>query len=903
MASVYAFAMSGMVACCSVGSVTSSNVDPNQLLAQMSLKQKIGQMTQMNIDQLTTYFNDLDPIKLTTVFDQYQIGNILNAITGCKPLANGDFESTTSLSQWQNLTAAIQAYAMAPAHTNITPAIPVSYGLDSVHGANFLDNAAWFPQNVGAAAAFNPGLTRQAAAVAALDTRSLGISWMFSPVLGLGMQPLWSRLYETPGEDPFVGAAFGTASVLGHADASVQIGYNASTVIGTLKHFFGYSAPRSGHDRTDAWIPDAYLKQYFQPSFEAAIRAGGKSVMINSASINGIPAHASKVLLTSILRQELGCVDCVALTDWQDIEKLHQYHNLASTPAEAIVLALDAGVDMSMVPFFDNPAGYPFFADVLLDLVTNGTVPESRIDQSVLRILQMKIEMGLFDNPTVPPQLANRTPGSPSDLALALDMARESLTLLQNRPIAVPASGGQQLPVLPLTWLPVGATILVVGPSSIDMTALCGGWSLGTLAGGNGKCGYPTIHGSSIYNATATIAANMSKGYTVVSMQGVTFTSSDAAHLAAVAAAAAAADVVVMAIGEAPEKETAGDIQDLTMSSAQLALFAALNGTSTPVVTVLVEPRPRILGPIADGSDGIIMAYLPCITGGQAIAETLFGINNPSGRLPITYPRTTGDLDVYWHKPWMNSQTYEGEPSPVYHDPLFDFGFGLSYSNITYSDLVLDPPSAPAGSAVNVSFTVHNAGPYDAKEASLLFVRQLYRQAITPENAMVKGFTKTAIAAGTSAQVSIVLNTSDLAYWTPSLDKQIDAGVYNVSVGGMTSQMAITQGGLSGTFEYRGPGRMELGPDQAPQIGTYRSGNSNANAEVLEGIEHASLRSEKSQHTSKLSAPVADRDALLSSLMDIIDDADVSMAGPLARSVKVAATRQRIEAALKAHGL
>ncbi len=794
VASVVAASCSGTASASS-----SSPPDPRALLAQLTLKQKIGQLTQIVGSDLTVDGTTLlDPAKLAVLVDTYGVGSFLGPITGCETDPVGQPRSSTSFAAWRNFTSSLQAYVLTH-QGNVTPPIPMLYGIDSVHGANFLDNAAWFQHAFGLAASFRPTLARKIAAVATLDTRAMGAAWVFAPILGLAINPLWSRFYETFGEDPFVGQQFGAAFVLGTQDAGASLaggGVNYTLASPSMKHFMGYSFTRTGKDRTDAWLPDAYLKQYAQPAFAAAITATNfkaASVMVNSASINGVPAHASAALLTDLLRVELGCAGCVALTDWQDILKLHDYHNVAASPADAIVMGLAAGLDMSMVPSLSSPLGNPFFADVLLSLVQNGTVSESRVDESVLRVLQLKIDLGLFEAPTWPPQLDGRVPGNADDIALADEVVRESLTLLKNGPAPAGRTGSSNVLPLP-AWLPAGATILVVGPASVDLAALCGGWSLGLPPGGNGACGSPTpFLSASIANRTALAASAL--GFTVISMQGANFTSSDPAQLALVTAAAQKADVVVLAVGEAPEKETAGDTEDLTLHPAQMALFAALNATSTPLVTVLVEPRPRILGALADGSSAILMAYLPCISGAQGIADVLLGASNPSGRLPFTYPRTSGDLDVYFHKRWENSVAYEGVPSVVYHNPLFDFGWGLGYSPLAYSGLVLSPASVPAGGIVNVSVTVTNMGEMDANETTLVFVAQLFRAAISPEDRLLKGFAKTLVPKGQSVTVSVLVDTHELSYWNPALERVIDAGVYNVTVGGLAAPLTLTSSG------------------------------------------------------------------------------------------------------------
>ena len=325
-------------------------------------------------------------------------------------------------------------------------------------------------------------------------------------------------------------------------------------------------------------------------------------------------------------------------------------------------------------------------------------------------------------------------------------------------------------PILPLSgWLANASTskILVVGPAAFSLASLCGGWTLGSVATGNGKCGSPVPNGSGppLVNATAALASV--RGIIVAGQLGCDYSHCDPVALAEAVAAAAKADVIILALGEAPERETSGDIQSLLLDPAQAQLFAALNATGIPIITVLVAPRPHVLGAVADDSAAILMAYLPCIMGGVAIAETLFGLINPSGRLPFTYPRSDGDVDVYFHKPWNG--TYEGVPDTTYHNPLFEFGTGLGYSALVYSAPTVTPASVPAGGSVTVEFNITNTGMMKAEETSLVFVRQQFRSGVSPEVRMLKGFTKTTIPGGTSAAVPVrvILDTGDWAYWTP----------------------------------------------------------------------------------------------------------------------------------------
>ena len=558
----------------------------------------------------------------------------------------------------------------------------------------------------------------------------------------------------------------------------------------------GYSSPKTGHDRTDAWIPPAYLKQYFQPAFEAAVQNGASSVMINSGSVSGVPATQSKSLLTTILREELGCEDCLVLTDWEDVEKLQGYHHTAATPAQAVKLALDAGVDMSMVP---QDLSFP---QQLEQLVNSGVVPLSRIDESVSRILGLKENLGLFkpNGAVVPPAMNKKYEvGNADDQAFSLQYTRETMTLLKNAERN--STGGNSTDhtnVLPLTWLPSGAKILVVGPAARSKAALCGGWTANPDIA-IGACGFSQTIGSSIADGLATLGKVY--GLHVDSIEGVRFGGQNSADpplpsptvLANLSRAARAADVVVMALGEGVEAETGGDINQLDLADAEQVLFATVQAAVAPkteIVTVLVEARPRLLGTaIPAGSGSILMAYLPCLHGGQAVAETLLGVHNPSGRLPFSYPRHSGDLTAYYHKPSHGDGYYSNGG-----DPLYPFGFGLGYSEIGYSGLTmssttLDPLTT---ATVNVSIDLHNMGSRDADEAVLVFVRQRYRRAITPEVKMLKGFTKVQVKPGKVTRSTITLMTEDLSYWSPELRRLIDAGVYDVTCGNLSTSFSVT---------------------------------------------------------------------------------------------------------------
>eukprot|EP01116_Phalansterium_solitarium_P000233 TRINITY_DN10135_c0_g1_i1.p1 TRINITY_DN10135_c0_g1~~TRINITY_DN10135_c0_g1_i1.p1 ORF type:complete len:776 (+),score=271.65 TRINITY_DN10135_c0_g1_i1:102-2429(+) len=714
------------------------------VLGNLTLKGKVGQMTQINIDMIADGVT-LNTAKLQQAVE-YGIGSYLNS-----PFSGGPLNGVNgfNVTDWITFLNDIQRYVLANTPNTMGVTVPMLYGLDSVHGANYVYGATMFPHNTGLAATFNPDLAFQAGSITGKDTRTAGAPWAFSPVLGLGVQPLWSRIYETFGEDPYVASVMGSAVVRGMQGDDIS---QQDVVAACLKHFLGYPATRSGKDRTDAWIPDRWLRRYFVPSFQAGVDAGGATVMINSASINGIPVHASYGYLTELLRDEMGFKG-LAVTDWQDIEKLVFVHHVAATQQEAVRMAIEAGVDMSMVP--DDFS----FADILLGLVQNGTIEESRIDLSVSRILQLKYELGLFSRPFADPANPNiATVGSAADRNVSLNAARESVTLLANNGV-----------------LPLAKTVrnvLVVGPSGNSVGALCGGWSIHWQGAADAEFAY----GSSIFASLVQLSPQLSVKY----VAGATFDA--VTNLQDAIAAASAADVVIVAVGEAPESETPGDINDLTMSPAQTTLIQAMQATGKPCVLVLVEPRPRILGALASNASAVLMAYLPGPEGGQAIAEILLGITNPSGRLPLTYPQFTGDITVpYYHKYSDVGATF----------PQWSFGTGLSYTTFGYSDLVLNASSLPIGGALSVSVTVRNTGAQAGKETVLLYVSDLFAS-VTPEVQMLRGFSKVDLLPGDSQQVQFVLGPADFAFIGLDDKPVIEPGQFNVTVGGLQASFVIT---------------------------------------------------------------------------------------------------------------
>src|SRR5688572_10609576 len=582
------------------------------LLKRMTLEEKVGQMTQLAIGMIATGADQnikIDAAKLDKAIAKYGVGSILNVA-----------DQALTIDRWHEIISQIQDAAKK---TRL--GIPVIYGIDSIHGANYVLGATLFPQEIGMAATFNPELMKRAAEITAAETRAAGIPWSFSPVLDLGRNPLWPRFWETFGEDPYVASVMGVAFVRGleGSDPASQ-----TAVASSLKHYMGYSFPLTGRDRTPAWIPENYLREYFLPPFATSIKAGARTIMINSGEINGVPGHINRHLLNGILRDELGFNGFV-VSDWEDIKKLVTIWRIAATEKEATRLAVMAGIDMSMVP---NDYS---FADHLLALAKEGAVPQSRIDEAVRRILRVKYELGLFENPG-PNAALKANFARPESRQVSLEAARESITLLKN--------ANNILPLAKTT------KVLVTGPTADSLISLNNGWTY--VWQGSEESLYPKDRDTvrrAIERKVGAGNVTYVPGTRIFREPGTTSNNNptsleEEVDIPAAARAAQSADVVVLALGEGSYCETPGNITDLTLGEPQLKLAEAIIATGKPVVLVLIEGRPRIINRIVDRIPAIVMAYNPSNEGGTAIADVLFGDVNPSGKLPFTYPRTPNEI-------------------------------------------------------------------------------------------------------------------------------------------------------------------------------------------------------------------------------------------------------------------
>lgn len=736
-----------VMTCCLTAGAQDSKVAA--LLSKMTLEEKVGQMTQVTFALIAknAWANEdgtVDATALKNAVVNHKVGSILNTTA-----------HALTAEKWREVMTQIQKEV-----ENTRLKIPVVYGLDGIHGQTYTLNSTLFPQNLAMAATRNPDLVRAAAKVTAMELRASGVRWNFAPVLDCGRQPLWSRFPETYGEDVYIGKTLGTVAVKAYEEDGLQ---NPTAVASCMKHYLAYSASRTGKDRTPVYLPEIEMREYYLPQFREAVKAGSSTIMINSAEINGIPVHADKYLLTDVLRKELGFRG-VIVTDWEDIKRLHDRHFVAATPRQAVVMAVNAGIDMSMVP------GDFSFYDLLIEAVKKGEVSINRINDAVTRILTLKMKLGLFDNP-YPEQAAISNFGKPGYQALALDAAREAMTLLKNQDHILPLSKN--------------AKVLVAGPSAQSLTALNGCWSYTWQ--GNQEQWYPA-DSKTILQAIADKvgAANV----TTTTEKGFNHASNyDTEKLKN---AAAGADVIVLCLGENAYAESPGNIRDLALPAEQVKLALAALATGKPVIAVLTEGRPRFITDIEPQLRGILMAYWSGKKTAEAVADVLFGDYNPSGLLPFSYPRSMGEVVLYDRKPTEEiREIFNENVTANGYDPLFAFGHGLSYTTFAYSDLKLGSPVLKGSGKLTVSITITNTGDRDGKHSVELYTHDLYAS-ITPSMKRLRAFQKIFLKAGESSTLSFILDKNDLAFVNAKLQTVTEPGEFEVMIGDKKAKFAYT---------------------------------------------------------------------------------------------------------------
>ncbi len=723
----------------------------DSVLAQMTLEEKIGQMTQLEIGMITSgdHPESIDTEKLQKAIQEYHVGSILNVGAGAY-----------SLDHWHDITSAVQDAAR---DTRLQ--IPVLYGIDAVHGANYTEESVLFPQQLGMGATWNPHLIEEASAITARDVRASGITWNFSPVLDVGREPVWPRLYETFSEDPYLSSVMGLAMTRGYQGTDPSA---PDKVAATLKHYVGYSGPDNGMDRTPAHLTESELREKFLPPFEEAVDAGALSIMVNSGEVNGTPVHSSEYLLTDLLREELGFQGLV-VSDWQDIKKLVNFHHSAATEREATKQAVMAGVDMSMVP-----SDYSFY-EHLLDLVQDGEVPESRINEAVRRILSVKFATGMFENPTAGTELADQV-GSASDRQASLRAARESVTLLRNEDDLLPLSGDED--------------VLVTGPTAHSMKSLHNGWTYTWQGQGLAEEMFPDR--PTIVDAIR----NQAGEGQVQHVPGTTL--DEAQDIDAAVSAAQSSDVVVMALGEGAYAETPGNIGSLELPDAQQTLLERVSSeTDTPISLLLVEGRPRVVGDSAYAPEAVAVAFNPAQEGGRAIAEVLYGEVNPSGHLPVTYPRVPVGAVPYDHTysvgEGQQAEVMQGQADAV--GPLFDFGEGLSYTTFTYSDLTVADTSwstdaVARGDSLTVSVTVENTGDRAGKDVVQLYVQD-HVASLTPAVKELRRFAKVSLEPGEAQTLTFRLGRKDLGYIDHQGRSIVEPGQFTIQVDTLEQDLTL----------------------------------------------------------------------------------------------------------------
>ena len=699
-----------------------------QTLKKLTLEEKIGQMMELVTDLFGA--NDkngvfyIDEHKTDSILSRYKIGSILNAPNTCAPTAK----------QWEKYIAQIQKISMKRI------GIPCVFGLDQNHGSTYTQGGTLFPQNINVAATFNREIARRSAEATAYETRAVSVPWTYSPTVDLGRDARWPRIWENFGEDCYLSSEMGKAMVYGFQgeDPNNIDQYHIAT---SMKHFMGYGVPWTGKDRTPAYISPADLREKHFAPFLAGLQAGALTVMVNSASVNGVPMHANKEFLTGWLKEETGW-DGVLITDWADINNLYTREMVAKDKKDALRIAINAGIDMIMEPYSCDACGY------LVELVKEGKIPMSRIDDACRRVLRMKYRLDLFKNPTQ--KLKNYPKFGGEEFAkLALEGATESMVLLKNEGNILPLQHDKK--------------ILLTGPNANQMRCLNGGWSYTWQ-------GHRADEFAGKYNTIYEAFCNEYGKENVILNQGVTYNEKgkyweeNEPQIQEAVAAAKDVDVIVACIGENSYTETPGNLTDLWLSENQRNLVKALAQTGKPVILVLNEGRPRLIADIEPLAQGIINILIPGNMGGDALANLVSGKSNFSGKMPYTYPKEINSLANYDFKKSEEVGTMEGAYD--YNAKItqqWGFGYGLNYTSYKYSNLKVSQSDFRHGDIIKVSVDVKNTGKVAGKESVLLFSSDLIAS-IVPDGRRLRAFDKVELQPGETKTVTFELKADDLAF-------------------------------------------------------------------------------------------------------------------------------------------
>ncbi|KAF1335663.1 Lysosomal beta glucosidase, partial [Globisporangium splendens] len=689
------------------------------IVSQFTADDIIGQMTQVSLRTVLNEDFSLNEDKVRA-FAKARVGSYLSSPFTNGPL-NGKYGWTAQ--EWRPIIKRVQEITMEENGGH-----PIVFGIDSVHGSVFVENSALFGQQINGGASFNPDLVYEMGRITGRDTEAGGIPWIFGPILEISQNPLWARTFETFGEDPYL------VSVM--ADSVIRGLQSNNATAACMKHFVGYSKTPTGHDRDGVTLSDFDLLNYFVPPFIAAINAGVMSTMENYISINGVPVVSSPKILRDLIRSDMG-FEGVAVTDYAEINNLQDWHRVARSKPEAVRMSLtQTSIDMSMVALDTS------FIDHTKTMLQSNPEYLGRLRESARRIVKMKLKLGLYDNP-VPGADNVALIGNEKDIASALELARESVTLLKNQ--------DNVLPIAPTS------SVFLTGHSADNVGYLCGGWTL-TWQGVSGNSMFP--HGISVKQGFEKIGNSSVTYFNGLNADG----SYTAADMAAAKAQARVAEYTVAVIGESTYAEKPGDINDLALPAGQIAYVRELASTGTKVIVVLVGGRPRLLNGLAGSVHAVINAFLPCEQGGQAIAEIIYGKVNPSGRMPITYPKDAANIMIpYNHR--VSTQCASG-----YCQMEWDFGTGLSYTTFTYSSVKLSKTTVTGKSdSITASVTVTNSGKMAGKETVMLFVIQPYRSISVPEVKQLKKFKKISLEAGASTTVEFKLTAADWSVYDPQI--------------------------------------------------------------------------------------------------------------------------------------
>ncbi|MFY8019995.1 MAG: beta-glucosidase [Bacteroidia bacterium] len=703
------------------------------LLSKMTLEEKAGQMTQLSIEMISKGGiyqleepHALDSAKLEHIINKMGVGSILN-VGG----------HTYTQEHWLEIQSAIKHYN---AKTRLK--IPVMYGIDAIHGANYTLGASLYPQQIGLAASFNKDLVAKMGTLVANDVKASGIHWNFSPDLDVARNPRWPRFWETFGEDPYVVSEMGKLMVKGYQ----------THVAACLKHYVGYGDPKSGNDRTPAYIPERQLREIFLPPFQQAIEAGAKTIMINSGEVNGEPVHASSFLLKTILRDELKFKG-FTVTDWEDIKNLVERHRVAGTYKEAIALAINAGIDMAMVPL-DT-----LFTSYLIENVKEGKIKKERIDEAVLRILTVKYELGMFEEE----QVNLLAIGNESSKNLSYELAAQSITLLKNTNEALPLKADEK--------------VLVTGPNADYINALNGGWT-------HTWQGRDTIWNDASLTAYEGICESLGKAQ-VKLLKGNTYDS----RLSEIdlLKAAQGIETIILCLGENTYTEKMGDIDDLELEAAQQELIGIYKKAGKKVIVVLLQGRPRTFYQMVEKCDAIISAYLPGNFGGKALGDILTGKVNPSGKLPFSYPKYAGHFTTYDCK---LTETINNKFQINGSAPLYPFGHGLSYTQFSYTDLQIKNRILQENDSIEISVKIGNSGNRNGMETVLVYSSDPVAS-ITPSIKRLRAFEKIDLKVNEKKELLFKLPAKNLSFVGLNNQFILEPGKYYIELAGLRDSIEI----------------------------------------------------------------------------------------------------------------